>query len=79
MGPYKRVDIGLSKILIRRENKLIKDFIVGLEVFNLLNINNKASYLWVRTVSNQDNVVSEFAVPNYLTTRRLNLKLTMKF
>jgi hypothetical protein len=79
MGPYRRVDIGLSKILVKRETKWIKDFIVGLEIFNLLNINNKASYLWVRTVNNQDNMAGEFAVPNYLTARRINLKITAKF
>jgi hypothetical protein len=79
MGPYRRVDVGLSKILVKRDNTFVKDFVIGLEIFNLLNINNKASYLWVRTVNNQNGVSGEFAVPNYLTARRLNFKITMKF
>ncbi len=86
IGPYRRVDMGISKIFKdqNRESKVVmfnkfKEFIVGLEIFNLLNISNKASYLWVRTVSNQENVPNEFAVPNYLTSRRVNLKVMVKF
>lgn len=79
MGAYKRVDIGLSKILLRRDDKVLKDFVLGLEIFNLLGVNNKASYLWIRTVNNQDNLGNEVAVPNYLTGRRLNIKLSVKF
>jgi hypothetical protein len=86
IGPYRRVDMGISKIFKdqNRNSKIalfnqVKEFIVGVEIFNLLNISNKASYLWIRTVSNQENVPNEFAVPNYLTSRRVNLKLMMKF
>lgn len=86
MGPYRRVDLGLSKILknekVRNESLLfhnLKECVVSLEVFNLLDINNKASYLWIRTVQNKDNLPGAFAVPNYLTSRRVNLKLTVRF
>jgi len=86
IGPYRRVDMGISKIFIDQNHNSktalfnqVKEFIVGVEIFNLLNISNKASYLWVRTVSNQENVPNEFAVPNYLTSRRVNLKLMVKF
>ena len=86
MGPYRRVDMGISKIIKEKSkpsnmaflNK-IKEMIVSLEFFNLLNINNKSSYLWVKTVNNQDNVSNEFAVPNYLTSRRVNIRLSVKF
>jgi hypothetical protein len=78
--------MGISKIFKdqHREAKValfnkFKEFLVGIEIFNLLNISNKASYLWVRTVSNQENVPNEFAVPNYLTSRRVNLKVMVKF
>ncbi len=47
---------------------------VSLEVFNLLDISNTISYLWV-----SNNSGDMFAVPNYLTRRKLNLKLTIKF
>lgn len=86
MGPYRRVDLGLSKIVKDKNttspvpfiNKL-KELKVSLEVFNLLNIYNKASYLWVRTVNNQSNETNDFAIPNYLTSRRINVKVSVKF
>jgi hypothetical protein len=86
IGPYQRVDIGFSKIL-RKEGKVdnitmfhkLREFIVSVEIFNLLDISNTASYLWIRTVSNQENVPNVFGVPNYLTSRRLNVKASMKF
>lgn len=86
MGPYRRVDLGFSKVFkdqFKNANvkrlKRLKEFLVSLEVFNLLNTTNKASYLWVKTVANQDNMPNEFAVPNYLTSRRLNVKASVKF
>ena len=86
MPPYRRIDIGLSKSLIT--NKLgnrrmaagfISDLWFSAEVFNLFGFNNQASYQWVRTVSNQEGIPNMFAVPNYLTGRLLNLRLTVKF
>lgn len=88
MPSYKRVDIGFSKVF-KDENgndggkfknvKWIKSLWFSAEVFNLLNINNTISYMWIQTVGNQDNMSGKYAVPNYLTTRRLNFKLTIKF
>jgi hypothetical protein len=86
MGPYRRVDMGFSKIFRSNDHKSLspwlnkfEEFVVSLDFFNLLNINNKASYLWVRTVPNQQNIPNEFAVPNYLTSRRINVRVGMKF
>jgi hypothetical protein len=85
MGPYRRVDIGFSKIIKDQQKNIttklrpLKELVISLEVFNLLNIYNKASYLWIQTISNQEGIPNEFAVPNYLTTRRLNIKVAMKF
>ncbi len=87
MPPYRRVDIGLSKIL-KDENSTIGDrgifknfktAWVSFEVFNLLGINNTISYTWITTVNNMNGMVNQFAVPNYLTSRRINLKLTTTF
>lgn len=86
LGPYRRVDMGLSKILKDKNvtssipfiNKF-KEVKISLDIFNLLNIYNKASFLWIHTVNNQENVSYDFAVPNYLTSRRINLKLSVKF
>jgi hypothetical protein len=85
--PYRRVDIGFSKIIKKEESHLsqsnpFKNFTniwISAEIFNLLDINNTISYLWVRTISNQQDVPGIFAVPNYLTSRRFNLKLTAMF
>ena len=79
---YKRVDIGFSKDFLDdfalRKPKLLdkyfSSFIAYFEVFNLLNINNTVSYLWLKDV---DNV--QYAVPNYLTGRQFNFKLILKF
>ncbi|MBK5285501.1 MAG: TonB-dependent receptor, partial [Bacteroidia bacterium] len=81
--PYRRVDIGFSKQIIgenvkRPPNiKLLKKFTeiwVNLEVYNLLQVNNTVSYIWVRDVTNR-----QYAVPNYLTSRQLNVRLSFRF
>jgi hypothetical protein len=80
--PYRRIDLGFSKVLINQDHKdfrykafnSIKDMWLSLEVFNLLGINNTISYLWVA-----NNTGDLFGVPNYLTKRKVNLKLTVKF
>jgi hypothetical protein len=86
LGAYKRIDIGLSKSLVTDKNGnrkigayFIHDAWVSLEIFNLFGFNNMASYQWVRTVSNQEGLPNMFAVPNYLTGRLFNLKLTVQF
>lgn len=87
MPPYRRVDIGFTKVLIDNPTRkkvgnfagLFRSLMVTVEVFNLLDINNTVSYLWVRTVGNQEGVPNMLAIPNYLTSRRFNLKLSAKF
>jgi len=78
---YKRVDIGFSKdflddAALHKPKFLDRNFnavILFFEVFNMLNINNTVSYLWLKDV---DNV--QYAIPNYLTGRQFNLKLIVK-
>jgi len=87
MKPYKRVDLGFSKVIIKKDKEfktgsflnIFEDMWISFEVFNLLDINNTISYMWVKTVNNQAGNASQYAVPNYLTSRRYNLKLTIKF
>jgi len=81
MPPYRRVDMGLSKVLISENTivssrllKPVKDLSVSLEIFNLLNINNTVSYFWVAS-----NWGDMFAVPNYLTSRKINFKISVSF
>ena len=79
---YRRVDIGFSRQLVtkpteeRKNNffKNIKQAYISLEVFNLLGINNTISYLWIK-----DSFGSQYAIPNYLTSRRINLKFSCRF
>lgn len=80
--PYRRVDIGFSKQLLSETKKLpaknpfrfFKSIWASAEVFNLLQISNTISYLWVTDVTSR-----QYAIPNYLTKRQLNLKLIFKF
>lgn len=76
---YKRVDIGISRSIRQLSPKWFKSLWMSAEVFNLLNIQNKISYLWIRTVSNQTGQSGYYAIPNFLTSRRLNIKLSAKF
>ena len=52
----------------------LKNVWLGLDCLNLLGINNVNSYYWVTDVVGQ-----QYAVPNYLTGRRLNAKVTVEF
>ncbi|OQX97739.1 MAG: hypothetical protein B6I24_07810 [Bacteroidetes bacterium 4572_128] len=91
MPSYKRVDIGFSKILkseidiFSKKNpfRFIKSIWITAEVFNLLDIKNTVSYDWIKVVPSatnpNPNFPDQFAVPNYLTKRRINLKLRFDF
>lgn len=87
MRPYRRVDIGFSKVIKNEDAQLgeknplrfMKSIWISAEVFNLLGINNEASYLWVQTISDQAGIPGQFGVPNYLTGRRFNLKISVSF
>lgn len=79
---YRRVDIGFSKeLLVNRDRMKATSFwnnLTGLsvtfEVYNLLDIKNTSSYTWIKDASNLN-----YAIPNHLTARRLNLKITATF
>jgi hypothetical protein len=81
MKSYFRVDIGTSYDFMYKKKKknpnknyLLKDAILSFEVFNLLGINNVLSKQWVQDVSGK-----YYSIPNYLSQRRLNLKLILRF
>lgn len=82
MPTYRRVDIGFSKQLIGDHTNFkegspfnyVESMWLSLEVFNLLQVNNTISYIWVSDVAGR-----KYAVPNYLTPRQLNLKLVVQF
>lgn len=79
---YKRVDIGLSYQLVgapadgvRPYNfwRHFKSIVVGVDCFNLFDITNVSSYYWVTDVNN-----IQYAVPNYLTRRQFNVRLSIE-
>ena len=78
---YRRVDIGFTKQLLGAKGQEKRGFLrhidnmwVSLEVFNLLNINNTISHTWIQGVNGVD-----YSIPDYLTPRRFNLKLILRF
>jgi hypothetical protein len=70
---YKRVDIGMSYRALM-DGKGIKNIWLGIDALNLFGISNVNSYYWVTDVSNR-----QWAVPNYLTGRQINGKITVEF
>jgi len=82
MPPYRRVDIGFSKELIGAHTKfnpknplrVFNTLWITAEILNLLGVNNTVSYIWVTDIYGR-----QYAVPNYLTSRQLNVKLVARF
>ena len=73
---YKRADIGLSYRLINNadnHNKKnpLRNLWLGVECLNLFGINYVNSYYWITDVTGQ-----QYAVPNYLTGRQLNFRIS---
>lgn len=78
---YRRVDIGFSYDIIKEEDvvksrlgKLFKSVSASIQIFNLTQATNTISYVWVRDVEG-----TTYGVPNYLTSRRINLSFMMNF
>ena len=70
--PYRRMDLGFERVLPDWKGLRPR---LALEVYNLLEIRNTASYFWVMDIS----TASYYAVPNYLTNRLINLSLRADF
>ncbi|MBK9339161.1 MAG: carboxypeptidase-like regulatory domain-containing protein [Lewinellaceae bacterium] len=81
--PYHRVDIGFGFQLWKQEwrnrhprhlLRFTRNTWMSLEVFNLMKVANEASNTWIKAITNV-----QYAIPNYLTGRRLNLRVRMDF
>jgi hypothetical protein len=80
---YKRADLGISYIFAGLNKQYPKghwlyrfeELNIGFEIYNLFNNQNSITNTWVRDVDSK----LEFAVPNYMTSRVFNLKLSMRF
>ena len=84
---YKRIDIGMSYCVMdddHRPQLLRGDLLgaggpfrsiwLGIDAFNLLGIRNVNSYYWITDIDNH-----QYAVPNYLTGRRINFRIMAEF
>lgn len=79
---YLRVDAGFIKDFISEDYKAkegsrfqnIEQFSISLEVFNLLGIDNTVSYNFVQATNGR-----QYAIPNRLTSRVINIKLIAIF
>ncbi|MBL7818211.1 MAG: carboxypeptidase-like regulatory domain-containing protein [Saprospiraceae bacterium] len=83
LKPYHRVDLGFSVLMYdeswknrkpRHTLRFTRQTWASLEIFNLMAVANEASKTWIKTIYN-----TQFAIPNYLTSRRINLRVRMDF
>ena len=77
------MDLGVSYALLSPPSegsersgwgRYLKSVWLGVDVFNLLDISNVSSYYWVTDVNS-----IQYAVPNYLTRRQINVRLSIDF
>jgi hypothetical protein len=79
---YRRVDLGMSKQLLSEGHDLrpnspfrhFKSIWLGVDIFNLLGVNNVVSYNWIKDVTNR-----QYGIPNYLSARLINVRLQVSF
>ena len=82
LNDYRRVDVGFSKVFVDQKTgmsskkflKNLKELSLGFEIFNLFNNQNAITNTWVRDVYTK----TEYGIPNYMTTRVFNLKLSAR-
>lgn len=79
---YRRADAGFFYVLTEKNDqrpdghwlKKMQDLSIGFEIFNLFNNQNAITNTWVRDVYTKN----QYGIPNYMTTRVFNVKLTAK-
>ncbi|MBR1467990.1 MAG: TonB-dependent receptor [Bacteroidaceae bacterium] len=77
---YKRVDVGLSFRALNNEDRhlrranSIKNIWLGLDCLNIFGFDNVSGYYWVTDVHS-----NQYAVPNYLTGRLFNFRVSVDF
>jgi hypothetical protein len=79
---YRRADIGVSYVFADTNKQFetgwlsnFKELTAGLELFNMFDIQNAITNTWVRDVFSK----TQFGIPNFMTGRVLNFKVSMKF
>lgn len=71
---YYRVDLGLSKSFELRNHKYLKTLWLRAEVLNVLGADNTLSYSWIQDVTG-----AQLAIPNSLSARFLNFRISADF
>ena len=80
MSDYRRIDIGATRVFSAKKDKWmrkakhVEQWMVGLEVFNIVGFKNVNSYFWVSAYDG-----TQWASPNYLTGRMFNFRLAVDF
>lgn len=79
---YKRADLGISYVFVDAKKKAtakwlsnFKEFTAGIELFNMFDVQNSITNTWVRDVYSK----RQYGIPNFMTSRVLNLKVAMRF
>lgn len=79
---YKRADVGFSYTIIdqeksqhNRQKSVFKELTLGVEVFNIFDVQNSMTNTWVRDVYSK----RQYAIPNYLSPRVFNVRMSMLF
>ncbi len=79
---YKRADVGMSYIIVDTKDsnkkgwrKPFEELSIGLEIFNMFDVQNSITNTWVRDVYSK----RQYSIPNYLTPRVFNIRLGMRF
>ncbi|SDB42397.1 Outer membrane receptor proteins, mostly Fe transport [Flavobacteriaceae bacterium MAR_2010_188] len=79
---YKRADLGISYVLVGPDKtydngwkRAFKELTLGFEIFNMFDVQNSITNTWVRDVYSK----RQFAIPNYLTPRVFNVRLSAAF
>jgi hypothetical protein len=79
---YKRADVGMSYVIVDAKDsynngwrKPFEELSIGLEIFNMFDVQNSITNTWVRDVYSK----RQYSIPNYLTPRVFNIRLAMRF
>lgn len=79
---YRRADLGISYVIVNPKKtynsqwkKAFKELSLGFEIYNMFNNQNAITNTFVRDVNSK----TQFAIPNFLTPRVFNLRLSAKF
>jgi len=79
---YKRADLGISYVIVNKDKtyksswkEKFKALSIGIEIFNMFDVQNSITNTWVRDVYSK----RQYAIPNYLSPRVFNLRIGMEF